>query len=96
MTRLEIFFILLLLYRLLIQNFSLPRAQERLKLARNYRDLPESQKLSRLQMAHKAAASITSIGSQVGDTRPISSCNFSPDSNYLASGSFTGNIKVKY
>ena len=34
------------------------------------------------------------IGSQVGDTRPLSSCNFSPDSNYLATGSFTGNVKV--
>jgi len=65
-----------------------------LSLARQYRDLPEAQKLSRLQMAHKSAASITSVGSQVGDTRPLSSCNFAPNSEFLATGSFTGNIKV--
>ena len=44
------------------------------------RDLPEAQKLSRLQKAHRSASSITSFGSQVGDTRPLSSCNFSPNS----------------
>ena len=60
--------------------FSLPRARERLCHARQYRDLPEAQKLSRLQKAHRSASSITSFGSQVGDTRPLSSCNFSPNS----------------
>ena len=34
------------------------------------------------------------MGSQVGDTRPLSSCNFSPNSEFLATGSFTGNVKV--
>ena len=34
------------------------------------------------------------MGSQVGDTRPLSSCHFSPNSEFLATGSFTGNVKV--
>ena len=62
---------------------SLPRARERLCHARQYRDLPEAQKLSRLQKAHRSASSITSFGSQVGDTRPLSSCNFSPNSGIV-------------
>jgi len=77
-----------------IRDYSIPRGRERLSLAREYRDLPEAKKLSRLQLAHKSAGSVQMIGSQVGDTRPLSSCNFSPDSNYLATGSFTGNVKV--
>lgn len=80
--------------RKFIAEYSLPRSRERLFHARQYRDLPEAQKLSRLQKAHRSASSITSLGSQVGDTRPLSSCNFSPNSEHLATGSFTGNVKI--
>ena len=70
-------------YTVVYIYFSLPRARERLCHARQYRDLPEAQKLSRLQKAHRSASSITSFGSQVGDTRPLSSCNFSPNSGIV-------------
>ena len=70
-------------YTVVYNYFSLPRARERLCHARQYRDLPEAQKLSRLQKAHRSASSITSFGSQVGDTRPLSSCNFSPNSGIV-------------
>ena len=38
--------------------------------------------------------SFANLGSQIGDERPISLVRFSPNSKYLATGSWAGNVKL--
>ncbi|XP_030853727.1 U4/U6 small nuclear ribonucleoprotein Prp4 [Strongylocentrotus purpuratus] len=80
--------------RLWIAEYSLPRADKRLEEAREAMRIPESQTNARRQELHRKARSLTAIGSQIGDTRPISYCRFSPDSRLLATASWSGLIKL--
>lgn len=74
--------------RLWIANYSLPRARDRSKYAREFNQLPSAVQLQ------KKIQSLQLQCSQVGDTRPINSCNFNDDSSLLLTGSFTGVCKL--
>lgn len=80
--------------RLWIAEYSLPRAEKRLGEAREAMTIPESQTNARRQELHRKARSLTAVGSQIGDQRPISYCRFSPDSRLLATASWSGLIKL--
>lgn len=80
--------------RLWIAEYSLPRAENRLEAARQAKITPEATKNARRQELHRNMRSLTAIGSQIGDTRPISYCQFSPDSQMLATASWSGLIKL--
>lgn len=77
-----------------IADYSIPRAKERLKRARAHQALPEAQRHARMQEVHRHMRAFNSIGSQIGDTRPISACRFSPDSKMLATASWSGLCKL--
>ena len=76
------------------QPFSICRAQERLKKAREKSEVPDSQKSLRLQQMHRQTQTFSSFCSQIGHTRPISYCEFSPNNKMLATASWSGLCKL--
>ncbi|XP_070582205.1 U4/U6 small nuclear ribonucleoprotein Prp4-like [Ptychodera flava] len=77
-----------------LAEYSLPRAETRLEAARKYKQIPESQKNAKRQELHRFLRSISNQCSQIGDTRPISSCQISPDGKILATSSWSGLCKL--
>lgn len=74
--------------RLWIAEYSLPRAKARLENARDMIDTSVATKTSKLQEMQKRIQGITIYSSQIGDVRPISYCQFSPNSKLLATASW--------
>ncbi|XP_034939357.1 U4/U6 small nuclear ribonucleoprotein Prp4 [Chelonus insularis] len=77
-----------------IAHYSLPRAKERLERAREELALPGATRTARKQELLKKIQILSIYCSQVGDTRPISYCQFSPDSKLLATASWSGCCKL--
>lgn len=80
--------------RIFIAKYSLPRAQARLDRARQRQQMPPQQRAIKLQETHKWVRGLTNFSSQVGDTRPVSHCEFSPNSQYLATAGWSGLCKL--
>ncbi|XP_059895029.1 U4/U6 small nuclear ribonucleoprotein Prp4 [Gadus macrocephalus] len=80
--------------RLWLAKFSLPRAVKRLDEARIQKEVSESARTIRQQELHKNLQNLNNFCSQIGDDRPISYCQFSPDSKMLATGSWSGLCKL--
>lgn len=74
--------------RLWIANYSLPRAKLRLEEAKRAAELSTPSKTAKLQEIQKRLQNLSIYCSQIGDTRPISYCQFSPNSQLLATGSW--------
>lgn len=74
--------------RLWIAEYSLPRAKTRLEEARRLVDVPAATKTARMQEIQKRIQAMSIYSSQIGDTRPISYCQFSPNSKLLATASW--------
>lgn len=74
--------------RLWIAEYSLPRAKARLEEARRLAELPTATKTARTQELQKRLQALSIHSSQIGDTRPISYCQFSPNSQLLATASW--------
>jgi U4/U6 small nuclear ribonucleoprotein PRP4 len=75
--------------RLWIANYSLPRAKARIEEARKMTDLPTATKTAKKQEIQKKLQIMAIYSSQIGDTRPISYCQFSPNSKLLATASWS-------
>ncbi|XP_013418559.1 U4/U6 small nuclear ribonucleoprotein Prp4-like [Lingula anatina] len=80
--------------RMWIAKYSLPRARERLRKAREEKNTPEAKRQARTQELHKKLRSLTNEYSQIGDNRPISFCQFSPNSKMLVTASWSGLCKL--
>ncbi|XP_071820495.1 U4/U6 small nuclear ribonucleoprotein Prp4-like [Apostichopus japonicus] len=80
--------------RFWIADYSVPRASSRLQVERERRNITDSVRNAKRQELHKNLRSLTAIGSQIGDERPISFCHFSPNSKILATSSWSGLIKL--
>eukprot|EP00794_Sanderia_malayensis_P015756 gene15756-17345_t len=80
--------------RQFIAEYSLPRAQERLKNARINASKSESEKAAKQQELRKQTSAMVNFCSQIGDERPLSFCQFSPDGNMLATASWSGLCKL--
>ncbi|XP_033122534.1 U4/U6 small nuclear ribonucleoprotein Prp4-like [Anneissia japonica] len=80
--------------RMWIAEYSLPRAQKRIAESRLAVKIPETVRHAKKQELHNRLRNITAIGSEIGDTRPISFCRFSPNSQVLAMTSWSGLIKL--
>ncbi|KAG8191113.1 hypothetical protein JTE90_010037 [Oedothorax gibbosus] len=77
-----------------LASYSLPRAKERLAQAKKEKEEPDSLKNAKKQEQYKKLRSLNINCSQVGDTRPLSFCQFSPDSKMLATASWSGLCKL--
>uniref|UniRef100_A0A0A9YDH1 U4/U6 small nuclear ribonucleoprotein Prp4 n=1 Tax=Lygus hesperus TaxID=30085 RepID=A0A0A9YDH1_LYGHE len=80
--------------RMWIAQYSLPQAKARLEKAREALKQPEATITAKNQELQKKLTSLSIYCSQIGDTRPISYCCFSPDSSMLATSSWSGLCKI--
>lgn len=74
--------------RLWIAEYSLPRAKARLEEARKMIDISAATKTAKMQEMQKRIQALSIYSSQIGDVRPISYCQFSPNSKLLATASW--------
>ncbi|KAI5120379.1 hypothetical protein M0805_006901 [Coniferiporia weirii] len=77
-----------------IAEFSLPRAQKRVAQQRIESKMPLRQLIDARKKVFNEVKSFTNMGSQIGDERPISIVRFSPNSQILATGSWSGGVKL--
>lgn len=77
-----------------IVSYSIPKAKTRLDRARKDKEEPASLKNAKKQEQYKKLRSLNINCSQIGDTRPLSFCQFSPDSKMLATSSWSGLCKL--
>lgn len=82
--------------RVWIARYSLPRARARIAKAKEQPKgaLSDSQIHAKRQELYKMLRSVNISCSQIGDTRPISFCEFSPNSEMLATASWSGLCKL--
>uniref|UniRef100_A0A671Q029 U4/U6 small nuclear ribonucleoprotein Prp4-like n=2 Tax=Sinocyclocheilus anshuiensis TaxID=1608454 RepID=A0A671Q029_9TELE len=80
--------------RIWLAKYSLPRAVERLDAARAQKEIPESTRTVKQQELHKTLRNVNNFCSQIGDDRPISHCQFSPNSELLVTASWSGLCKL--
>ena len=77
-------------------EYSFPRTHNRLLRTKHIRENEEEQRQEDLRAAalYVNMKELGLNGSQFGDDRPLSSVRFSPDSALVASGSWTGTVKL--
>ncbi|KAL4219446.1 U4/U6 small nuclear ribonucleoprotein Prp4 [Mactra antiquata] len=79
--------------RLWIAEYSIPRAKARIKKEKQDSHFA-AQKSVFSQDIQKRLRSVTNECSQIGDTRPLSFCQFSPNSKMLVTASWSGLCKL--
>lgn len=80
--------------RLFIAEYSLPRAQKKLALAKQNLKNIETDTAVKTQEVHRKTRSLINFCSQIGDNRPLSFCQFSPNGEILATTSWSGLCKL--
>ncbi|XP_052788002.1 U4/U6 small nuclear ribonucleoprotein Prp4-like [Mya arenaria] len=79
--------------RLWIAEYSIPRAQSRIAKQKEEKNFA-AQKTVKAQDIQKRLRAVNNESSQIGDTRPLSFCQFSPNSKMLATASWSGLCKL--
>lgn len=77
-----------------IALFSIPRARDRLRRAREKRESPDEDEDEEIQAVLREISKCTVQSSEIGDSRPLSSCSISSDSSLLATSSWSGTAKI--
>ncbi|PCH44325.1 U4/U6 snRNP-specific spliceosomal protein [Wolfiporia cocos MD-104 SS10] len=77
-----------------LAEYSLPRAQKRVAQQRIDSKIPLGRIIDIRKKIFAEVKRFAELGSQIGDERPISQVRFSPDSKILATGSWSGNVKL--
>lgn len=77
-----------------IAEYSLPRAKERIARLKAELALPDVTRMAKQQETQNKLKTLDVEASQIADTRPISWCTFSPNSEILATGSWSGLCKL--
>jgi len=77
-----------------IAQFSIPRAKARLARIKEEAEMPEKTRMAAQQEVQKRVKNLDVVASQIADTRPVSYCQFSPDSQMLATASWSGVCKL--
>jgi len=77
-----------------LTSYSMPRTKQRIARQRQEAALPLARILDARKGVFTELKTYTSLGSQFADERPISSVRFSPNSEFLATGSWSGTAKI--
>ncbi|KAI0924703.1 hypothetical protein AcV7_007320 [Taiwanofungus camphoratus] len=77
-----------------LAEYSLPRAQKRVAQQRIDSKIPLGRIIDIRKKIFAEVKQFANLGSQIGDDRPISQVRFSPNSEILATGSWSGNLKL--
>jgi len=77
-----------------LMNYSIPKAKERIQRLKQESDLPEKTQMAQKQEIQKKMKCLDVEASQIVDPRPVSWCQFSPDSKMLVTGSWSGLCKL--
>ncbi|KAJ1918301.1 hypothetical protein H4219_002698 [Mycoemilia scoparia] len=77
-----------------ITKFSLMRAKNRIAQQQSLSKAPLEALKTQRQNLYKSLKNYTIFGSQVCDSRPVSKVAFSPDSKMIATGSWSGLVKL--
>ena len=77
-----------------IALFSLKKAQRRLLSAKRKRESPDEDESAELRDAESAMSRTRPQASEVGDNRPLTACQISPDGLQLATCSIAGTVKI--
>ncbi|SNX87501.1 related to PRP4 - U4/U6 small nuclear ribonucleoprotein [Melanopsichium pennsylvanicum] len=74
--------------------FSLQRSKKRLEAQRRESTVALTSIVNTRKKLFKPMKNFTNLGSQIGDDRPVSMTRFAPNSQLLATGSWSGSIKL--
>ncbi|KAJ3088069.1 hypothetical protein HK102_009643 [Quaeritorhiza haematococci] len=77
-----------------ITRFSLPRAKKRLMDQRSELEIPAPHRKRMLHEWYTNVQTFATFSSQFGDERPLTYCTFAPNSRLLATGSWSGAVKL--
>ncbi|KAG8221007.1 WD40-repeat-containing domain protein [Butyriboletus roseoflavus] len=77
-----------------LAEYSLPRAQKRVDQQRIHAKLPLARIIDLRKKVFGEVKRFSNLGSQIGDDRPISQVRFSPNSKILATGSWSGAVRL--
>lgn len=77
-----------------IACFSLQRSKQRLALQRREATVPLTSIVKLRSKVFEPIKTYTSLGSQIGDDRPVSVTRFAPNSQLLATASWSGSVKL--
>ncbi|KAF8216486.1 WD40-repeat-containing domain protein [Mycena galopus ATCC 62051] len=77
-----------------IAEYSLPRAQNRIAQQRLDSKLDLGRIVDIRKKVFGEVKKYTNLGSQIGDERPISQVRFAPNNEILATGSWSGTVKI--
>ncbi|KAI0272569.1 U4/U6 snRNP-specific spliceosomal protein [Gloeopeniophorella convolvens] len=77
-----------------LAEFSLPRAQKRVAQQKIDSKLPLSRIIDIRKRVFVDVKTFSNLGSQIGDERPVSLVRFAPNSEILATGSWSGSVKL--
>lgn len=77
-----------------LAEYSLPRAQKRVAQQQITSKLPLGRIIDLRKKIFAEVKRFSNLGSQIGDERPISQVRFSPNSKFLATGSWSGTVKI--
>ncbi|KAF8475189.1 U4/U6 snRNP-specific spliceosomal protein [Russula ochroleuca] len=77
-----------------IAEFSLPRAQKRVAQQKLDSKLPLSRIIDLRKRVFADVKTFSNLGSQIGDERPVSLVRFAPNGETLATGSWSGSVKL--
>lgn len=77
-----------------VAQFSLRRAALRLAAARRRRSDPDEDEAAAAAGTERQLRAMANQASEIGDERPIAGCAFSPDGSQLATGAWSGTLKV--
>ncbi|DBB14069.1 TPA: hypothetical protein ACH3X3_001030 [Trebouxia sp. C0006] len=80
--------------RLHIAHFSLDRAAARLAGAKRKRESPDEDEIAEQADTIRLMRKVTNQSSEIADDRPSAACEFSPDGSTLATGAWSGLLKL--
>ncbi|KZT18652.1 U4/U6 snRNP-specific spliceosomal protein [Neolentinus lepideus HHB14362 ss-1] len=77
-----------------LAEYSLPRAQKRVAQQHIDSKIPLGRIIDMRKKIFAEVKAFANLGSQIGDERPIAQVRFAPNSEILATGSWSGNVKL--